>query len=274
MTIHTRDRFGGRQQSKDGTRARQSPSWLGATRGFGRSIGRPPTAWARSPRLQGRDGEVGPVDGLRFPAPLAGVRDLFDAGSRATMWRWAAVFRGTACCCATRSRKILANRGFQLFAHRIIAISRDLTNNLKLIRRDVVDQLVLTQPGFAVNAETGLQPLLMGYMIKEVPISWINRTHDLGTSSFRLARVGGGYVQVLLHLWTKTVFGTGRYRSLIRAGDARGTWKGTGSPWPKLDGVREGRPSVGPRTGSSHDPHRGVAHGPLARGSLRGWRSC
>ena len=34
---------------------------------------------------------------------------------------------------------------------------RDLTNNLKLIRRDVrASKLTLTQPGFAVNAETGL----------------------------------------------------------------------------------------------------------------------
>ena len=48
-----------------------------------------------------------------------------------------------------------------------------------------------------MNAETGLQPLLLGYRVKQVPISWINRTPGMGTSSFRLVRVGGGYWKVL-----------------------------------------------------------------------------
>ena len=76
--------------------------------------------------------------------------------------------------------------------------------------REVVEKLRLTQLGFAVNAETGLQPLLMGYSVKEVPISWINRTPDMGVSSFRLVKVGGGYWQVLLQLWLKTAFGIER----------------------------------------------------------------
>ena len=89
-----------------------------------------------------------------------------------------------------------------------------MTNNLKLIRKEVVEELQLKQPGFAVNAETGLQPLVMGYSVKAVPISWINRTPDMGTSSFRLAKVGGGYWRVLLHLWLKTAFGVGMYKTL------------------------------------------------------------
>ena len=90
--------------------------------------------------------------------------------------------------------KIFANRAFHalavlFFGKRI----RDVTNNLKLMRREVVADLRLRQPGFAVNAETGLQPILMGYKVEQVPISWINRTPGMGTSSFRLMRVGGGY---------------------------------------------------------------------------------
>jgi dolichol-phosphate mannosyltransferase len=91
---------------------------------------------------------------------------------------------------------------------------RDVTNNLKLMRREVVEDLQLKQPGFAVNAETGLQPLAMGYTIREVPISWINRTSDMGMSSFKLASVGTGYWVVLFHLWLKLVFGIGMYRTL------------------------------------------------------------
>lgn len=113
--------------------------------------------------------------------------------------------------------KIFANRAFHslavlLFGRRI----RDVTNNLKIMRREVVADLRLRQPGFAVNAETGLQPLLLGYKVEQVPISWINRTPDMGTSSFHLVRVGGGYWEVLAGLWLKHAFGIGPYRELVR----------------------------------------------------------
>jgi hypothetical protein len=113
---------------------------------------------------------------------------------------------------------------------------RDLTNNLKLIRREVIDKLQLMEPGFAVNAETGLQPLLMGYNIKEVPISWINRTPNMGLSSFRLARVGGGYWRVLYRLWLKCVLGRGAYKALPIQGNIRKTSRGQDAvcPIPRL----------------------------------------
>ncbi len=76
-----------------------------------------------------------------------------------------------------------------------------------MMRRSVVDNLELTQSGFGANAETGLKPLLMGYSLKEVPISWINRTADMGTSSFRLMQVGSGYLDVLWTLCKHTRFG-------------------------------------------------------------------
>lgn len=113
--------------------------------------------------------------------------------------------------------KILANRAFHtlavvLFGKRI----RDVTNNLKVMRREVVQDLQLRQPGFAVNAETGLQPIVLGYNVKHVPISWINRSPGMGVSSFRLANVGGGYWQVLIGLWLRAFFRTGPYRTLCR----------------------------------------------------------
>jgi len=113
--------------------------------------------------------------------------------------------------------KIAANRDFHLLARLVLLRNfRDLTNNLKLMRREVVADLQLRQPGFAVNAETGLQPLILGYHVKEVPISWINRSPEMGTSSFRLIRVGGGYWHVLLNIWLRQVFGAGPYRDLRR----------------------------------------------------------
>ena len=119
--------------------------------------------------------------------------------------------------------KIVANRSFHALAQ-LLLLRRfhDLTNNLKLMSNDVLTKLQLTQPGFAVNAETGLQPLIMGYKVKEVPISWINRTPDMGISS-RLMRVGGGYWRVLLGLWAKCVFGTGPYSCLTSIRGVRST---------------------------------------------------
>src|SRR5436190_8461715 len=113
--------------------------------------------------------------------------------------------------------KIFANRAFHtlavlLFGQRI----RDVTNNLKIMRREVVQDLQLRQAGFAVNAETGLQPIVLGYSVKQVPISWVNRTPGMGVSSFRLANVGGGYWKVLIGVWLRHVFKIGPYRGLSR----------------------------------------------------------
>src|SRR6516165_5134482 len=88
------------------------------------------------------------------------------------------------------------------------------------MRREVVRKLLLQEPGFAINAETGLQPLLMGYRVKEVPISWIGRSVDMGVSSFRVLRVGGGYWRVLYRLWLWRFLKTGPYGAL------RGRYRG------------------------------------------------
>lgn len=137
-----------------------------------------------------------------FQHLLPEIRDLFDAAAAGHPVVVGSRFSRHSVLLNYPFRKIVANRAFHLLARLLLRRPiRDLTNNLKLLRRDVVDRLDLTQPGFAVNAETGLQPLLLGYEVTEVPISWINRTSDMGSSSFRLAQVGGGYVDVLRTLW-------------------------------------------------------------------------
>jgi len=93
---------------------------------------------------------------------------------------------------------MLGNRAFHvlvrlLFRWRV----RDVSNNLKLYRADILRDLEISQDGFAANAETGLAPLLAGRDIAEVPIAWINRDSDMGASTFRVARVAPGYVLAL-----------------------------------------------------------------------------
>ena len=151
-----------------------------------------------------------------FQHLLPEIRDLFDAAAEGYEVVVGSRFSRHSVLLNYPVQKIIANRGFHVLAQLILwRPFRDLTNNLKLMRREVVEKLHLMEPGFAVNAETGLQPLSMGYKMKEVPISWINRTPDMGVSSFRLMKVGGGYWRVLGRLWLR-VLGFGPYKALPR----------------------------------------------------------
>lgn len=97
--------------------------------------------------------------------------------------------------------KILCNRAFHTLVKLVLLPRvRDVSNNLKLYRSDILKDLEIEEPGFAANVETGLKPLLAGYDIKEVPISWINRTVGMGSSSFRIVRVAPDYFTALLRI--------------------------------------------------------------------------
>ena len=104
--------------------------------------------------------------------------------------------------------KILANRAFHLAVNVVFRCwRRDLSNNLKLMRIETVRRLGLTEPGFAANAEIGLELVLMGCAVTEVPVSWIDRSFDMGRSSFGVVKSGGGYLRVLLRLAGRTALG-------------------------------------------------------------------
>jgi hypothetical protein len=72
---------------------------------------------------------------------------------------------------------------------------RDISNNLKLYKAEILKNLEIQSPHFAANLETGLKPLLAGRDIVEVPISWSNRTFAMGESSFDVRKVGIDYVR-------------------------------------------------------------------------------
>ena len=118
--------------------------------------------------------------------------------------------------------KILSNRGFHVLANLLLPIrARDTSNNLKLYRTEILKELEIEDPGFAANAETGLKPLLSGYDLKEVPISWINRTISMGSSSFRIPNVAPHYASVLARLvwrfWHGSLGSAARQRVLSAA---------------------------------------------------------
>ena len=86
---------------------------------------------------------------------------------------------------------------------------KDTQCGFKMFRKDAVKPIFSRGylRGFGFDIEILYLAYKMGYKVKEVPISWISRTPDMGVSSFRLAKVGGGYWQVLWQLWLKTCCG-------------------------------------------------------------------
>jgi dolichol-phosphate mannosyltransferase len=160
-----------------------------------------------------------------FQHLLPEIRDLFDGIAEGYDVAVGSRFSRHSVLLNYPFMKIVANRAFHMIARTVlIARFRDLTNNLKLMRRQVVQDLLLQEPGFAINAETGLQPILMGYRVKEVPISWIGRSVDMGVSSFRVLKVGGGYWRVLYRLWRWRLMKTGPYRPLRRPARVGRKW--------------------------------------------------
>lgn len=104
--------------------------------------------------------------------------------------------------------KILCNRGFHLLLNLLLPVRvRDITNNLKLYRAEIFRGLEIVEDHFAANLETGLKPILSGYDIEEVPVSWINRTAGMGSSSFNLMRVGPGYVRAIARIFFERLLG-------------------------------------------------------------------
>jgi len=211
--------------STDGTRAaiealaRREPRVRGVFRTPPAGVGR-----ALADGLRVASGRWVLTSDCDFQHLLPEFRDLFDAGAAGWDVAVGSRFSRHSVLLNYPFLKIVANRAFHVLARLLLWRSfRDLTNNLKLMRREVVQDLLLREPGFAVNAEIGLEPLLCGWRVREVPISWINRTPGMGTSSFRLAQVGSGYWRVLLGLWLKAAFAVGPYRDLARRSGARST---------------------------------------------------
>ncbi len=136
-----------------------------------------------------------------FTLILPEFRDLFDAIARGREGAIGSRFSYDSMLINYPFPKILANRCFHALMNLALGVgARDVSNNLKLYRADIFKNLEIEQPHFAANAETGLKPLLAGYDIEEVPISWINRTIDMGSSTFNVVKVSPGYFNALMTL--------------------------------------------------------------------------
>ena len=100
--------------------------------------------------------------------------------------------------------KKVANRWFHLIIRILFNIEcKDLSNNFKLYRKKLFQELPYESDDFAMNAETGILPIIHGYKIKEVPISWAERSKGMGKSKFSILKYGPSYIKVIFNLIRK-----------------------------------------------------------------------
>jgi SAM-dependent methyltransferase len=153
------------------------------------------------------------------------LRDLFDAVAAGREGAIGSRFSYESVLINYPFFKILCNRAFHLLVKlTLLSRVRDVSNNLKLYRADILKTLDIEEPHFAANVETGLKPLLAGHDIEEVPVSWINRTVGMGASSFRIVKVAPGYFGALMRTIWRVWRGQRDFRkpaaTLHAAGDA------------------------------------------------------
>ena len=150
-----------------------------------------------------------------FQHLLPEMEDMFDAAAAGADVVFGSRFSRRSVLINYPFGKIVANRAFHVLANLAIRLGglRDVTNNLRLMRSELAKQLVINEPWFAANAEIGLQLALLGGAVREVPISWINRTFDMGQSSFQVLKSGAGYARVLWRFARTTRFGSRRFET-------------------------------------------------------------
>jgi len=142
--------------------------------------------------------------------------------------------------------KLIANRVFHGLARFLLGITqRDLTNNFKLYKVEIIKSIRWRNDTFAINAETGLLPLLHSYRIAEVPVSWIQRSKSMGLSNFKIPRVGPQYLQVLA------------FACLFRYTDL---WRGTFNPTPHPRAVKRHYEQLASRYEIRANRYCGVAY--------------
>jgi glycosyltransferase involved in cell wall biosynthesis len=163
----------------------------------------PPNGVGRALRegLKEAKGEFVLIMDSDFQHIIPEIRDLFDVIVNGADVAVGSRFSRESVLVNYALTKILANRTFHVIANILLGRRfRDVSNNLKIFRHEVAKRLVIESDDFAANVETGLKPILLGYRVVEVPISWVNRSIDMGFSTFRIFKTGPNYWKILLRL--------------------------------------------------------------------------
>lgn len=134
-----------------------------------------------------------------FVANLSEVADLLDKADEGynivfgSRYCWAFGFYGYP------YLKRISNRAFHFLAKHMLGIkTHDVSNNFKIIRRNLLLVCDFQATDFAINAETGLYPLLQGASWCEVPVKWVTRSASMGASKFSVIKIARSYFRVLM----------------------------------------------------------------------------
>jgi dolichol-phosphate mannosyltransferase len=156
-----------------------------------------------------------------FQLIIPELRDLFEAVASGRDGAIGSRFSHESVLLNYPFLKIVANRAFHWLVRLLMRRPiRDVSHNLKLYRAEILKELPTTRPDFGANAETGLAPILAGYDIQEIPISWINRTDGMGDSSFRIAKFAPSYLLALVRLLRSVRRRRGKHPAQIRQASA------------------------------------------------------
>jgi len=168
----------------------------------------PPNGVGRALRdgIAAAEGEYIVIMDCDFQDILPEMRDMFDAIARGADVAIGSRFSRESVLLNYPFTKIIVNRAFHLLANFLLGRHfRDISNNLKIFKKEVAKKITIEFDDFAANAETGLKPLLLGYRVVEIPISWVNRSITMGLSSFKLMKTGPNYCRLLFRLVWKRI---------------------------------------------------------------------
>jgi len=161
------------------------------------------------------EGEYVVIMDSDFQHIIPEMRDLFDAVAGGADVAVGSRFSRKSVLLKYDFSKIIANRAFHILANLLLGKHfRDISNNLKIFRRDVIKHLNIESDAFSANVETGLTPIMLGYRVAEVPISWVNRDVEMGVSTFKIFKAGPGYFKILMRFLRYRM--TGKWRNESR----------------------------------------------------------
>ncbi len=163
----------------------------------------PPNGVGRALRdgLSAAEGEYILIMDCDFQDIVPEMRDLFAAMAEGADVVVGSRFSRESVLLNYPFTKIIANRMFHALANLFLRTNvRDISNNLKILKKNVAKSIHIESHDFAANAETGLKPILKGYKVTEVPISWMNRSMAMGLSSFQIIKTGPNYGRLLWKL--------------------------------------------------------------------------
>jgi len=171
---------------------------------------KPPNGVGRALRdgIKEAKGEFIVIMDSDFQHIIPEMRDLFDAVANGADVAIGSRFSRESVLANYPFTKICVNRLFHIFINLLVGKRcRDISNNLKIFRREVTQNFDIEFDDFAANAETGLKPILMGYNVVEVPISWMQRSLNMGLSSFQIIKTGPNYFRFLVRLVWRRIRG-------------------------------------------------------------------